>query len=125
MGHYIYLLRCKNNSLYCGYTTDLPKRMHSHLFTKTGAKYTKVFTPLAIACAFSIKADLSFTLKMEYAIKQLSKEKKEALVSGADLMDIIQSVQAQSEWVISRMRDSELDSIWKNCHEKGFITNKE
>jgi putative endonuclease len=76
LGHYIYLLRCKNNSLYCGYTTDLPKRMHSHLFSKTGAKYTKVFRPLAIACAFSIKADLSFTLKMEYAIKQLSKEKK-------------------------------------------------
>jgi putative endonuclease len=122
---YIYLLRCKNNSLYCGYTRDLHKRVHSHLYTKMGAKYTKIFTPLSIACAFCLKADLSFALKIEYAIKQLSKEKKEALVSGADLMDIIQGVQAQSDWVISRMGDDELAIIWKSCHEKGFITKKE
>jgi putative endonuclease len=122
---YIYLLRCKNNSLYCGYTTNLQKRIHSHLYTKMGAKYTKVFTPLSIACAFCIEADLSFTLKIEYAIKQLSKEKKEALVSGSDLMDIIQGVQAQSDWVISRMRDNELAIIWKRCQEKGLITQKE
>ena len=112
MMYFIYLLRCVNNSLYCGYTTDLAKRMHSHLYEKSGAKYTKIFVPVGIACAWRIEAGLSLTLKIEYTIKQLSKEKKEALVNGGNLMDIIQYIQAAADVVISRITQDDLENIW-------------
>jgi putative endonuclease len=78
--HTVYLLRCKNNSLYCGYTTDLSRRVYEHLYAKIGAKYTKRFVPIAIAAAWEVDADLSLALKAECAIKKLTKQKKEELV---------------------------------------------
>lgn len=83
--YFIYLLRCNNNSLYCGYTTDLARRVHEHRYAKVGAKYTKQNPPIAIAAAWQINADISAVLKLEYAIKQLSKAQKEALVINPNL----------------------------------------
>lgn len=33
--HFTYLLECSDNTLYCGYTTDLEKRLHAHNELKT------------------------------------------------------------------------------------------
>ena len=83
--YFVYLLRCQNNSLYCGYTTDLKRRIHEHLYAKQGAKYTKRYKPIAIAQAWEINASLSIAMRIEYAIKQLSKIEKELLVESTDL----------------------------------------
>ncbi len=113
--YFIYLLRCNNNSLYCGYTTDLALRVHHHLYKKSGAKYTKIFLPVGIACAWRVAADRSFTLKIEYAIKQLTKEKKEALVSAGNIRDISLGVPIENACTIARISQDELDAIWMSC----------
>lgn len=73
----VYMVRCRDNSLYTGCTNDLPRRIQAHNSGK-GAKYTKSRLPVTLvyqeACA-----DKSAALKREIALKRLSKEKKEAL----------------------------------------------
>ena len=43
--HFTYILRCSDDSLYTGYTTDLAKRLQTHNAGK-GAKYTKARLPV-------------------------------------------------------------------------------
>ncbi|MDD2389410.1 MAG: GIY-YIG nuclease family protein [Desulfobacterales bacterium] len=77
----VYLLRCADNSLYCGITKDLDVRIATHNAGK-GAKYTKSRLPVELVCACS---DLSRSeaLKLEHSIKQLpANQKIEALAHG-------------------------------------------
>jgi len=76
--HYVYMLRCSDNSIYTGYTTDLKKRLDTHNKGK-GAKYTRTRLPVDLLYfeEFSTK---SSALKREYAIKQLSKKQKENMI---------------------------------------------
>jgi Predicted endonuclease containing a URI domain len=76
---YVYMIRCQDNSLYTGWTNDLAARMKKHASGK-GAKYTKTFSAVKLVY-FEEVADKSAALKREYALKQLKKEDKEALVS--------------------------------------------
>lgn len=79
--YYIYMLRCEDNSIYTGISTDLERRFHEHSSkAKIGAKYTKSRRPIKIERAW-LSPDRSFALKLEYAIKQLPKSKKEFLIS--------------------------------------------
>ncbi|MEE1042945.1 MAG: GIY-YIG nuclease family protein [Clostridia bacterium] len=77
---YVYILRCADDSLYCGYTTDVEKRFEKHKSGK-GAKYTKAHLPLEIAYVeeFDNKSD---ALKREWEIKKLSRVKKEKLIEN-------------------------------------------
>lgn len=77
---YVYILRCADDSLYCGYTTDVEKRFEKHKSGK-GAKYTKTHLPLEIAYVeeFDNKSD---ALKREWEIKKLSRVKKEKLIEN-------------------------------------------
>jgi putative endonuclease len=76
---YVYILRCKDSSLYCGYTNDLEKRIFEHNNLKTGAKYTKIRRPVSLVYyeEFQSKSD---ALKREYEIKKLRKVAKEKLI---------------------------------------------
>jgi len=76
----IYLLRCDDDTLYCGITTDLDRRTQEHN-QKTGAKYTRSRTPVEVVYAEKV-ADRGAALRREYAIKQMSRAEKEALVAG-------------------------------------------
>ena len=78
---YTYILRCKDGSLYTGWTTDLERRVQEHN-QGVGAKYTKSRRPVTLVYyeEYETKAD---AMRREYAIKQLSKKKKEELVSTA------------------------------------------
>ena len=80
MSAYVYMIRCQDSSLYTGWTTDLAARMKKHISGK-GAKYTRTFTAVELVY-FEEVADKSAALKREYALKQLKKESKEALVSA-------------------------------------------
>jgi len=79
---YVYMIRCQDRSLYTGWTNDLVARLKKHASGK-GAKYTRTFAAVELVY-FEEVADKSAALKREYALKQLKKEDKEALVSTMD-----------------------------------------
>ena len=73
--NYTYILRCKDNSLYTGWTNNLEKRIEAHNAGK-GAKYTKARLPVELVYyeKFETKEE---AMKREFAIKQLTKREKE------------------------------------------------
>lgn len=83
MSHYVYILRCSDNSLYTGYTTNLDRRLVVHNSGK-GAKYTRSRLPVRLVYYEEVSTR-SDGLKLERSIKKLTKEKKEDLVAGFDL----------------------------------------
>lgn len=78
---YVYFLRCNDNSLYAGITTNIERRLHQHNHTKLGAKYTRAKRPVTIAFV-ETAIDKSTASKREYQLKKLSKIQKEQLVSS-------------------------------------------
>lgn len=83
MSWYVYMLRCRDNTLYTGMTDDVPRRLQAHN-AGTGAKYTRGRGPLTLVyqepCA--TKSD---ALKREYAIKRLTRAQKEILIQKESL----------------------------------------
>ncbi len=82
---FVYLLRCNDNSLYCGWTSDIPKRIKAHNAGK-GAKYTRAKLPVELVY-FEVYADKVEAMQREYEIKQLTKLEKEMLIDESE--DII------------------------------------
>ena len=79
---YVYMLRCRDGSLYTGITTDLNRRLAEHLSGgKEAAKYTRSHPPSHLAAAFAVSG-LKEAARFEYAIKRLDKKKKEELVKN-------------------------------------------
>jgi len=78
MSYYTYILRCADNTLYTGWTTDLDARIEAHN-TGTGAKYTRGRGPCELVYQESLP-DKRTALQREHAIKKLSREKKLALI---------------------------------------------
>ena len=76
--YYVYLLECCDKTLYCGYTTENAKRVAKHNQGK-GAKYTKGRLPVRLVYKESYNSKTE-ALKREYNIKQLSRERKLALI---------------------------------------------
>ena len=76
----VYMLRCKDGSLYTGWTNDFEKRLAAHQNGK-GAKYTKARRPVELAYyeEFETKEQ---AMKREYAIKQLGRKEKQELIAG-------------------------------------------
>lgn len=70
----VYILECKDGSLYTGITDRLPQRLSAHRAGK-GAKYTKGRGPLTLRYLEDCE-DHSAALKREIAIKQLTKKEK-------------------------------------------------
>lgn len=80
--HYLYVLRCRDNSLYCGQTKDLEKRIKEHNCNKIkSAKYTWSRRPVFLVY-FEKHKSLSEVLKREIEIKKFSKIKKEELIKS-------------------------------------------
>ncbi len=77
--YFVYLLRCSDKSLYCGFTSDTSKRLVEHNYSKKGAVYTKSRRPVTLVYKEEMP-DLSSALKREHAIKKLSKREKEQLI---------------------------------------------
>lgn len=80
MIYYFYILRCSDNSLYCGQTNNLEKRIKEHNLGKTkSAKYTKIRRPVKLIY-FEEYETLQLAMKREAEIKKWPKAKKEELV---------------------------------------------
>ena len=80
MPYFVYLLRCKDNTIYCGYTNNLEKRIEVHNSGK-GSKYTRGRLPAKLIYVEECLSK-SVALKREYTLKQLPRGKKEELVKS-------------------------------------------
>lgn len=76
--NYVYIVECKDATLYTGWTTDIEKRIKRHNCGK-GAKYTRTRFPVELKYfeEFDSKEE---ALKREYFIKQLSRQEKLKLI---------------------------------------------
>ncbi|WP_291327369.1 GIY-YIG nuclease family protein [Desulfovibrio sp. UCD-KL4C] len=82
---YVYLLRCKDNSLYCGVTTDPKRRLKEHNSGgKKGAKYTRSRGPVKIEAVESLP-DKTSAYRLEYAVKQRPSTQKAAFLKKTAL----------------------------------------
>lgn len=83
--YYTYMLRCENNSIYTGITTNVERRMQEHFNKdKKGAKYTKSHNPKRLECVWESENKV-LASKLEYRIKTLTKAQKEELIRNKDL----------------------------------------
>jgi putative endonuclease len=71
---FVYIVECSDKTLYTGITTDIERRIKQHN-EGVGAKYTRGRGPVALVKSFE-RLTKSDALKLEYQIKQLSKEEK-------------------------------------------------
>lgn len=76
--HYVYLVRCSDDTLYCGYSTDVAARERAHNEGK-GAKYTRRRRPVKVVYweEYDTRSD---AMRREYAIKKMKKWEKEELI---------------------------------------------
>ena len=76
--HYVYILKCSDGTYYTGYTTDPEKRTQTHNSGK-GAKYTRARIPVELIYTEEYDDKIE-AQRREYAIKQLTRAEKEALM---------------------------------------------
>ena len=78
--NYVYIIRCKDKSLYTGWTNNLERRFRAHKEGK-GAKYTKGRGPLELVYFEEFEEKIK-AMKREYEIKKMSKEKKLKMIEN-------------------------------------------
>ncbi|CAA9494807.1 MAG: hypothetical protein AVDCRST_MAG69-1549 [uncultured Solirubrobacteraceae bacterium] len=78
---WVYLLACRDGSLYCGWTTDLDRRLAAHSAGR-GARYTRSRLPVRLAFA-SPMPDSSAARREEARIKRLPRAAKLALLDSS------------------------------------------
>jgi len=77
---FVYLLECRDGSIYTGISTDVATRFEKHAGGK-GARYTRSHPPLRVLGSFQYP-DRSAALKAEHAIRRLPPNEKRALCAG-------------------------------------------
>lgn len=80
MAAYVYMLRCKDGSLYTGWTNDVAHRLAMHQCGR-GAKYTRGRGPLTLAYVEELP-DKESAMKRECAVKALPRADKLALCAA-------------------------------------------
>lgn len=77
--YYLYILRCSDNSLYCGQTNNLQRRIKEHNKDDSKSKYTRTRRPVKLVYFEKYKT-VNEVLKREFEIKKMTKTKKEILI---------------------------------------------
>jgi putative endonuclease len=77
---FVYLLRCRDGSLYAGATTDLPRRLHEHAAGRA-SRYTRARLPVTLLWSRRVRS-WSAALRGERRIKALRRPDKERLARG-------------------------------------------
>jgi putative endonuclease len=77
---YVYLLRCADDSLYCGWTTDVERRLAEHQ-AGSASRYTRSRRPVELALVIPV-ADRSAALREEARIKRLPRAAKLELIGA-------------------------------------------
>lgn len=84
----VYLVRCKDDSLYTGVALDVDRRLEEHREGKRGAKYLRGRAPLELVLRREL-GDRSLALKVELRIKKLSRKAKENMIENPKIIDEI------------------------------------
>ena len=80
--YYTYMLRCEDNSIYTGITTDLKRRLEEHRSKSIKcAKYTLTHSAMQFEAAWESNSR-SLASKLEYNLKKLKKVQKEDLIKN-------------------------------------------
>lgn len=80
MSWWVYILECRDGTLYTGCTDDVPRRLAAHNAGR-GAKYTRSRTPVTLRYREE-QPDRSAALRREAAIKRLTRKEKQTLLAG-------------------------------------------
>ena len=78
---FVYLLRCADDTLYCGWTTDIGRRLAAHR-RGTASRYTRSRRPLELALVIAV-ADRSAALREEARVKRLTRAAKLRLIEAS------------------------------------------
>lgn len=84
MGFWVYILRCADQTLYSGATTDLSRRLQEHNLGK-GSKYTRSRLPVKFVQVWQVET-WSHALRLEAGLKKCSKVLKEKLIREPNLI---------------------------------------
>ena len=76
----VYVVSCSDDTLYCGISTDVEKRVKTHNAGK-GAKYTRPRTPVRLVWQWRVSSK-SEALKLEHEIKKMSRKEKIRMIGG-------------------------------------------
>ena len=76
--YWVYILRCRDGTLYTGITDDLDRRIQAHN-AGVGAKYTRGRGPVELVYR-EAQPDKSSALRREYAVKRLTRQEKLRLI---------------------------------------------
>jgi putative endonuclease len=79
--YYVYLLKCADNTYYCGITTDLDRRIKEHNTSSLGAKYTKGRRPVILIYSKKYQTR-SEAQKEEARIKKLPRANKDSFLDN-------------------------------------------
>jgi len=87
--YYTYMLRCKDNSIYTGITTNIERRFEEHSSKKEKcAKYTRNHTAEKMEIVWESENRV-LASKLEFYIKALSKKQKEELILNNNLVELL------------------------------------
>lgn len=94
--NFTYMLKCKDGSLYTGWTNDIQNRLEVHRSGK-GAKYTRGRSPLELVYleAFDTKSE---AMHREAYLKRLSRIEKLALIQMSDWKEHLE------EWNLKKLK---------------------
>lgn len=80
--YFFYILRCRDNSLYCGQTNNLQKRLKEHQLGKgRSAKYTRGRGPVELVY-YEAFDSIQNAMRREREVKKWRKDRKEKLVKS-------------------------------------------
>jgi len=83
--YYVYIIECKDGTLYTGWTIDIKQRLAEHNQGK-GAKYTRARTPVVLKYLEEVDSKPE-ACKREFSIKQLTRAEKLALIDKSQILD--------------------------------------
>ena len=84
-GFSLYILRCRDGTLYTGIATDVDRRIREHESGVRGARYLRGRGPLQLEFSARL-GDRATAQQGEYRVKRLQRERKEALIAGQLLL---------------------------------------
>jgi putative endonuclease len=79
LGHFVYIVRCADGTLYTGYARDPDRRTHAHNAGR-GASYTAGRRPVSLVYSEAF-ASVGDALTREHQVKRLSRAMKERLIA--------------------------------------------
>ena len=78
--YFVYILRCADQSLYTGLTTDPQRRLSEHQTGKKGARYTRGRRPVVLIWQSEPLRDRSSAAQLEWRLKKMNRQQKEAWI---------------------------------------------